>query len=92
MSKKKMKREDFPAIQITLTAYNTRPSKESNGHGLLTMLVDNTRVSDSETGEELGSIGSGLGNLVIDTKKGYYMISHKDIWNAVAEYEQHNEN
>lgn len=87
---KKPRVRDFPSIEITLKAYNTKA--EPGETGLVTFKAFCTDVEDKD-GNTIGVIGGGLGALVVSIsgKDGeYYMIPHDDIWYAIQEAREAN--
>lgn len=93
-SAKKLTIQDFPFVEITIRAYNTRATEESGNKGILTFVMNTTDVTDGkpssekdENGESLnkiGYVGGGMGSVVVSMRNGgYYMIPHGEIWNAL---------
>lgn len=78
-------REDFPFIEFTVRAYNTKASEATGGKGLMTFVLDSSDVSDEETNEHLGYVGGGLGSFIVSSKDGYFMIPHDQVWTALHE-------
>lgn len=76
---------DFPSIEITLKAYNTKG--EEGKPGLLSLVTSMVDVKDDE-GNEAGYIGTGSGSLIVSVagdRPAFYMIPLADIWEAIQE-------
>lgn len=84
MDKENLKVTDFPYIEITVRAYNTNATDETDGHGLVTFVAFCTDVGENG---ELGFVGGGVGSVVIHHSNGgpYLQIPHDQLWFAVEE-------
>jgi len=85
MAKKfKKKVTDYPSIEITVKAYDTRDQGDGEG-GRLVFYSFPTDVSDGD-GNSLGFVSGGTGYVVISFSNGpYFMIPHDELWNAFQE-------
>ena len=73
---------DYPYIEITVRAYNTRDTGKG---GLLSFAWASTDVTDDDK-NNLGFIAGGGGVVLVSITRGpYFQILHKDIWNAIQE-------
>lgn len=85
---KKRDIKDFPSFEISVRVYDTTPiefpdSEEDTKEGLLVFSAFHTDISDGDN-NPVGSIGGGMGSIVITEKGGaYYMITHEDLWYAL---------
>ena len=78
----------FRKISITVDAYLPWVENPETGHGqgLMTFNTFVTDVKEADTGEDLGSIGGGLGSVTLSRKSDEDPISwkiyHDDLWHA----------
>lgn len=88
--------QDFPYVEFTVRAYNTKATDETGGRGILTFVVNTTDVTDGSPSKKLdengvpinkiGYVGGGMGSVVISIRdEGYFMIPHAELWNALTD-------